>query len=159
MSLTSFFFRMHDGRHLRLDHNNSEAYRFTNSYESPESDFNERLCLLKRIQTKVKLFTNFTFGNVGKNNGAIIAHGDFTSLYDLTLKEWYNHVEWETDILQMFKMKKAKGSNAVSTVLMKNGAFYFGVLSYEDFKGSVAQKYRDVKIDETIVRTCDDVEN
>ena len=96
---------------------------------------------------------------MGPNNGAIIAHGDFTSLYDLTAKEWYNHVEWETDILQMFKMKKAKGSNGVSTVLMKNGAIYFGVLSYEDFKGSVATKYRDVKIDDTIVRTCDDVEN
>lgn len=49
MSLSSFYFRMHDGRYLRLDHKNSENYKFIQAYEIQESEFNIREIYRERI--------------------------------------------------------------------------------------------------------------
>lgn len=89
----------------------------------------------------------------------MIANNDFVSLYDLTLKNWYNHVEFEVDIINMFKIKKNKDWGGSASVLLKNGAIYVGVLNYEDFKKSVATSKRVAKIEDTIIRYANDVEN
>lgn len=107
----------------------------------------------------MKLYTNFTFGNVGENNGALIATNEFVSLYDLTLKGWYNHVEFDQDILSMFKVKKNKDWGGSASVLLKNGDIYVGVLNYEDFKNKVPESKKVAKVDDTIIRYANDVEN
>lgn len=53
------------------------------------------------------------------------------SLYDLTLKNWNNHIEFEEDVASMFKVKRNKNRGGSVSVLLKNGAIYTGILTYE----------------------------
>lgn len=49
MSLSSFFFKMRDGRYLRLDHKNSENYKFSQAYEISEKLFDKKAIKRERI--------------------------------------------------------------------------------------------------------------
>ena len=62
----------------------------------------------------------------------VISHGRFVSLFDLIEWRWLNHIEFEDDIVKLFRIYKTKESRYQS-VLLRNGAVYIGVLDYDQY--------------------------
>eukprot|EP00347_Sterkiella_histriomuscorum_P022786 403337167 len=159
MSLSSFYFKMQDGRYLKLDHCNSPAATYSSAYQIDPSEYDYQKVYMQRVQNYVKIFSGFSFSVVNGNNGCVITNNDFSSFYDLSNMKWYSHVEWETEISSLFRIKKEKGYGGSAGVICKNGAIYLGASDYRDFTGFVPTKWRDHKIEETVIRTSDDIEN
>ena len=59
MSLTSFYFKMVNGKVYKLEHNNSENYKFANAVKIDPDLFDYTQIQSKKIQNYVKLYSGF----------------------------------------------------------------------------------------------------
>ena len=74
------------------------------------------------IKDYCKLFTNFVF----LKNYIFIAHGHILSFYDILLKRFNDHhLEFKSDIEQVFRSKSPNTNEFVICVLLKNGDLEF----------------------------------
>jgi hypothetical protein len=89
---------------------------------------------------------------------AVITHGCFVSIFDINNWKWLNHVEFEDDIVLLFRHYKSK-EDRYQTILCKNGATYIGILDYDEYEEPVPTKERDINIAGTILRWGEDIEN
>jgi hypothetical protein len=105
----------------------------------------------------VNLYSGFHIVKIGLTM-CVITHGKFVSLFDLIKWEWVNHIEFEDDIVKLFRHYKTE-KNRYQSILLKNGGVYFGILDYDEYKEKVPEKERDLKVGGTIVRFNEDVEN
>jgi len=79
---------------------------------------------MKRLLNNVKIYTGFHIVMIRSVTMAVITHGPFVSIYDINNKKWLNHVEFEDDIILLFRHYRTK-DDRYQTVLCKNGAVYF----------------------------------
>lgn len=88
----------------------------------------------------------------------VITHSKFVSIFDLTDWKWVNHVEFEDDIVKLFRHYKTADSR-YQTILCKNGAIYIGVLNYDEYTEPVPTSKRNLQINGTVIRCNEDIEN
>ena len=89
----------------------------------------------------------------------LITHGQFFSIYEITLKKWLNHVEFEDDILTLFRHYKDK-DNRYQSLLLRNGAIYVGAMNYDEYTDRVPISKRTATLPAgQILRWSEDMEN
>lgn len=106
----------------------------------------------------VNIYSGINLLQSGGESIAIITHGRFFSKFDIINWTWVNHVEFEDDIIKLFRCDAANGS-CYQNILLANGAIYTKLLAYEDFKNKVDISNRTAKVDERIIRVTEDLEN
>lgn len=103
------------------------------------------------------MISGFNVVSIGRTM-CIITHGKFASIFDIIQQQWVNHIEFEDEIITLFRHYK-NAKDRYQSVILRNGAVYVGVLDYDTYTEPVPTSKRTTKIDEEIIRVNEDIEN
>ena len=163
MTTSAFFFKVNSEVETKgptilgfdFKKRNNPSFQMAEPFEKDEIDW--RKIHVKKVHNIVNLFTGIHIVRIGITM-CVITHSKFASLFDLLEWKWVNHIEFETDIIKLFRHYKTK-DNRYQTVLMSNGAIYIGVLNYDEYTEPVPTSKRSLKVEGTVIRCNEDIEN
>ena len=109
MSTSSYYFKMKDGNFYGFDHKNKSNITFSLAQPISREEIDFDQIHVKLVHNIVSLFAGFHLVKIGYAM-CVIAHGRFISLFDLIEWNWKNHIEFEDDIIKLFRIYKTKDS-------------------------------------------------
>jgi hypothetical protein len=109
MSISSFYFKTVEGNYYGFEHKNKSSITFNLANPISREDLDFDNIPVKLVQNIVSLYTGVHLVKIGKAM-VVITHGKFVSLFDLIEWKWINHIEFEDDILKLFRIYKTKES-------------------------------------------------
>lgn len=129
-SMSTFYFKMVDGSLYTLNHKGGDNISFTQAQKVVDEELDYDKIHLKAVHNIVNIYSGIVLMNLNGVAYAFISHGRFVSKYDLISLKWVNHVEFEDDIIKMFRCETLKARSEVC-LLLANGAFYAKVGAFD----------------------------
>eukprot|EP00347_Sterkiella_histriomuscorum_P004764 403359199 len=156
LSISGFYFKLTDMSQWYFDHEDKSSITFQQAKRLQEDiDFSQ--IYLKIVQNTVKIFSGFQLVKISQAL-CLVTHGKFLSFFDILESKWLNHVEFEDDIINLFRLYVTE-DDLYQCILLRNGAVYQKVMDYDQYTEVVPTDKRSMKIDGEVIRTCEDLEN
>ena len=113
MTTSAFFFKVNSEVETKgptilgfdFKKRNNPSFQMAEPFEKDEIDW--RKIHVKKVHNIVNLFTGIHIVRIGITM-CVITHSKFASLFDLLEWKWVNHIEFETDIIKLFRPIRTK---------------------------------------------------
>ncbi len=132
-SLSTIYFKMVDGSIYGLNHKGKPNISFTQATLLHEEKVYFERIHLKLVHNIVKIYSGIDLLNKDNATIALITHGKFVSKYDLINLKWLSHVEYEDDIIRLFRCEALINYYPIrcQCILLANGAIYVNISAIE----------------------------
>ncbi|CDW88225.1 UNKNOWN [Stylonychia lemnae] len=147
MSDHTFYFRSLDDKYFSLKHQDISVLSFEQAEEIPERDnFNMSVIPLKISERYAKLFSSFHMIMVGTQTICFIAHQNFVSAFDLIAWRWVNHIQFESNITQLFFQKPLYQNDYKSCVFLESLAVYTDISKFIDRQDKIIEAEKNMTL-------------